>query len=85
MWIMLLEFLEYLQYLLLFCLGHTHGGQIFPITIGAYLFNPYYAGLYKHGENSHVYVSMGTVYWGFPMRLGTSSEISVIRLRPLEH
>jgi predicted MPP superfamily phosphohydrolase len=22
--------------------GHTHGGQMFPIIIGAYLFNPFY-------------------------------------------
>ncbi|XP_053401981.1 transmembrane protein with metallophosphoesterase domain-like isoform X2 [Mercenaria mercenaria] len=60
--------------------GHTHGGQMFPLTIGAYFFNPYYAGLYRHGEHSHVYVSMGTVYWGFPIRFGTNREITKITL-----
>ncbi|KAH9502931.1 hypothetical protein Btru_072406 [Bulinus truncatus] len=62
--------------------GHTHGGQMFPMMIGAYLLNPFFAGLYKYGPNgSHVYVSQGTQYWGIPMRLGTTLEITSITLR----
>ncbi|XP_064599140.1 transmembrane protein with metallophosphoesterase domain-like [Liolophura sinensis] len=60
--------------------GHTHGGQMFPLIIGAYLINPFFAGLYKYGPSSHVYVSMGTVYWGIPMRVFTTREISEIIL-----
>nr|XP_011422305.2 transmembrane protein with metallophosphoesterase domain [Crassostrea gigas] len=60
--------------------GHTHGGQFPPVVFGAYLFNPFYAGLYPYGDNSHVYVSMGTVYWGFPVRIMTMQEITSITL-----
>ena len=65
---------------LLYFAGHTHGGQMFPLMLGAYLLNPFYAGLYRHGDQAHVYVSMGTRFWGFPVRFGTSSEISHITL-----
>lgn len=61
--------------------GHTHGGQMFPLIIGAYLMNPFYAGLYQYGEKgSYVYVSQGTQYWGIPMRIATSMEITRITL-----
>ncbi|RUS70652.1 hypothetical protein EGW08_021589 [Elysia chlorotica] len=61
--------------------GHTHGGQIFPMIVGAYLLNPFYLGLYKYGQDgSHVYVCEGTQYWGIPMRIGTSTEITHITL-----
>lgn len=63
-----------------FSVGHTHGGQFPPVVFGAYLFNPFYAGLYHYGDNSHVYVSMGTVYWGFPVRIMTMQEITSITL-----
>ncbi|XP_076470421.1 transmembrane protein with metallophosphoesterase domain-like [Babylonia areolata] len=60
--------------------GHTHGGQIFPLMLVAYLVNPFYRGLYRYGESSHVYVSEGTQYWGIPMRLGTSMEVTDITI-----
>ncbi|VDI29722.1 Hypothetical predicted protein [Mytilus galloprovincialis] len=59
--------------------GHTHGGQMFPYIISSYLINPFYAGLYQHGD-TFIYVSMGTYYWGFPMRIGTQHEITKITL-----
>ena len=65
---------------LVLILGHTHGGQMFPFMIPAYLINPFYAGLYKYGEYSHVYVSMGTQYWGVPMRILTTMEITQLIL-----
>ena len=52
---------------------------MFPITVGAYLANPFYAGLYKHGD-SYIYVTMGTYYWGFPVRVMTQHEITKITL-----
>ncbi|KAL8578690.1 hypothetical protein ACOMHN_045679 [Nucella lapillus] len=63
--------------------GHTHGGQFFPLMVAAYLVNPFFVGLYRHGESSHVYVSEGTQYWGIPMRLGTSMEVTHITLHTL--
>ncbi|XP_051787650.1 transmembrane protein with metallophosphoesterase domain [Erpetoichthys calabaricus] len=61
--------------------GHTHGGQIFPFTIAAYLFNPYFSGLYKVGERNFVYVTPGTVYYGIPMRIASRAEITEITLK----
>jgi uncharacterized protein len=60
--------------------GHTHGGQIWPWMYLVKLQQPYIAGLFKHGE-THLYVSSGTGYWGPPMRLGTSAEITRITLK----
>jgi predicted MPP superfamily phosphohydrolase len=60
--------------------GHTHGGQIWPITHLVGLQQPYNKGLFEQG-NTQIYVSQGTGYWGPPMRLGTENEIAVIRLR----
>ena len=59
--------------------GHTHGGQMFPISIGVYLANPFFVGLYEY-KDRHVYVSSGTVFWGIPMRIFTSMEITEITL-----
>ncbi|GFR63684.1 transmembrane protein with metallophosphoesterase domain [Elysia marginata] len=61
--------------------GHTHGGQLFPLMLGAYLLNPFYQGLYQYGpQGSYVYVCEGTQFWGIPMRIGTSTEITHITL-----
>jgi predicted MPP superfamily phosphohydrolase len=38
--------------------GHTHAGQFFPGTLGAWLFNAKYSGFY--GGETNVYVSAGT-------------------------
>ncbi len=59
--------------------GHTHGGQFFPWQYFVCLQQPYVAGLHKH-ENTWVYVNRGTGYWGPPLRLGSPSEITLIRL-----
>lgn len=60
--------------------GHTHGGQIWPFTYLVYLQQPYTKGLHRYGK-TQVYVSPGTGFWGPPMRLGTSAEITHITLR----
>nr|XP_032816664.1 transmembrane protein with metallophosphoesterase domain isoform X2 [Petromyzon marinus] len=60
--------------------GHTHGGQFFPVSLAVYLYNPFFAGLYRHGEHSQVYVSQGSVFYGMPMRLGSTAEVSEIVL-----
>lgn len=60
--------------------GHTHGGQIWPFTYLVGLQQPYNKGLYRHSPQTQIYVNQGTGLWGPPMRLGTRSEISAIRL-----
>ena len=66
--------------------GHTHGGQTFPVNLFVSIANGgYLRGLYaeknKKGEFSYLYISDGTGLWaGMPARLGSSNEISVIKL-----
>lgn len=56
--------------------GHTHGGQIYPFTELVRLTTPYVAGLYRHDEQTQIYVSRGTGFWGPPMRLLAPAEIT---------
>ncbi|MBW2529000.1 MAG: metallophosphoesterase [Deltaproteobacteria bacterium] len=60
--------------------GHTHGGQIWPWRYLVYLQQPYVSGLHEH-EGTQIYVSEGTGFWGPPMRLGSTAEISLVTLR----
>jgi predicted MPP superfamily phosphohydrolase len=59
--------------------GHTHGGQFFPWNLLATLGQPYIKGLNRR-NGAWIYVSMGTGYWGPPVRLGTRSEITLFTL-----
>lgn len=61
--------------------GHTHGGQLIPFNFLVRLVQPYIKGLYQHNPTTQIYVNKGTGFWGPPMRLGASSEITVIKLR----
>jgi predicted MPP superfamily phosphohydrolase len=54
--------------------GHTHGGQLVPMTFFIGLAWEHAAGLYRHGD-SHIYVSRGCGFWGPPMRVGSPPEI----------
>ena len=60
--------------------GHTHGGQLYPFRVLVKLVQPYLAGLYQHNKNTQIYVNKGTGFWGPPMRLGASSEITYITI-----
>ncbi len=59
--------------------GHTHGGQMFPITGLVAALWTYSAGLYRVGD-AHLYVHRGTGFWGPPMRIGSPPEIAAITL-----
>ena len=72
------EFKELDFYPTLTLSGHTHGGQIFPFGILVRLEQPYLKGLHKLKERSFIYVNSGSGFWGPPMRVGSSSEISAI-------
>lgn len=60
--------------------GHTHGGQFYPWNFVVRMTQPYISGLHRH-ENTWIYVSRGTGYWGPPVRIGAPSEITVLTLR----
>ncbi|MDT8339208.1 MAG: metallophosphoesterase [Sulfurimonas sp.] len=62
--------------------GHTHGGQLYPFKFLVQLQQPYVSGLHRHNENLQIYVNKGTGFWGPPMRLGASSEITEIIITP---
>jgi predicted MPP superfamily phosphohydrolase len=59
--------------------GHTHGGQFFPFTFLTRLVWRGRRGL-KKINGSFMFVSNGTGTWGPPLRLGTSSEVVLLRL-----
>ncbi|NUO80458.1 metallophosphoesterase [candidate division KSB1 bacterium] len=59
--------------------GHTHGGQFFPWNLLVPLQQPFVAGLHRH-QNTRLYVSCGTGYWGPPLRIGAPAEVTVIKL-----
>jgi predicted MPP superfamily phosphohydrolase len=63
--------------------GHTHGGQLFPVTILVKYFFPLYAGEYHIGKTT-LLVSQGAGTFGSPMRLGTRNEVQVINLIPAD-
>ncbi len=59
--------------------GHTHGGQLFPWMFFVRLQQPVISGLATlYGVQ--VYTSRGTGYWGPPVRLGPSSEVTELTL-----
>lgn len=60
--------------------GHTHGGQIFPFSIGAYIANPFLYGL-KNINGMQIFISQGThlaVTYG---RFLSRAEINLITLK----
>ncbi|MER6915232.1 metallophosphoesterase [Streptomyces sp. NPDC000594] len=60
--------------------GHTHGGQMFPLTELTKLANPVVSGLGKV-DNTQLYVTNGAGFFGPPVRIGADPEITVIELR----
>ena len=62
--------------------GHTHGGQIFPMTQFIHFAWDHVAGLYAapaqngHGIGAQIFVSRGCGFWGPPMRLNAPPEIA---------
>ena len=60
--------------------GHTHGGQIWPLSIATRMLNPLLAGRYDIAGMT-VLVCRGTGTWGPRMRLWHPGEIMLITLR----
>jgi len=59
--------------------GHVHGGQMVPFNWLVRLDQPFVSGLHRVG-GTWVYVSMGAGYWGPPMRVGSTAEITCVEL-----
>lgn len=74
------KFIEEVEDVDLVLSGHTHGGQIYPFNFLVKLQQPYVKGLHQHNNRTQIYVNKGTGFWGPPMRLGSSSEITVLNL-----
>jgi uncharacterized protein len=60
--------------------GHTHGGQLWPLTHVALVDQPVLAGLTRVGR-TWLYVTRGTGFWGPPTRVGSPPEITLLALR----
>jgi len=60
--------------------GHTHGGQLLPFKLLVKLQQPYISGLHQHTPTTQIYINKGTGFWGPPMRLGASAEITELIL-----
>ncbi len=59
--------------------GHTHGGQLFPFTwLTRRAFGKFTRGFRQFGA-LRLYTSTGTGTWGPPMRVGTNSEVVLLR------
>lgn len=61
--------------------GHTHGGQMWPFGVIVRLVQPYLRGLARY-KSTQIYVNRGTGYWGPPLRLGATPEITLLTLTP---
>lgn len=61
--------------------GHTHAGQMWPFGLLVKRQFPFINGKYTNGRST-LYVSQGTGTWGPIMRLGTSSEMTIIECEP---
>lgn len=62
--------------------GHTHAGQLFPGGLFTELFGifEYSYGYHKDGK-FQIIVSSGIGAWGFPMRVGSPTEIVLVTLK----
>jgi len=65
----------------LYLAGHTHAGQLFPIKYIAKLIFDYNKGLHDY-NGTKIYVSQGAGTFGPPMRVGTISELTLLKLKP---
>jgi predicted MPP superfamily phosphohydrolase len=63
--------------------GHTHAGQFFPATLGAWLLNTKFSGFYPSSPGKPaIYVSAGTHFFGPPIRFTTHHhEITCLTLK----
>ena len=61
--------------------GHTHNGQVWPVSLLVFIENELAHGYLQKG-NTRYYVSSGMGIWGGKFRIGTRSEYLVLNLVP---
>jgi len=62
--------------------GHTHNGQLWPLNHIVSKVYEFTTGLHQK-DDLLLYIGPGIGTWGPPMRLGSRSEITVLKLVPL--
>ena len=60
--------------------GHTHRGQVWPLNYITDLIFEQSHG-YRKWTHAHVWVSCGLSLWGPPFRIGTHSDMLVMKIR----
>jgi len=65
----------------LYLAGHTHNGQLFPFNFIVGMIYKYNKGLHDY-KGTRIYTSQGVGTFGPPMRVGTKSEIVILKLKP---
>lgn len=60
--------------------GHTHSGQFWPWVYVARRVHRQFVNGLSRLDNLQIYTSYGAGTWGAPMRVGTKSEIVLLRL-----
>ncbi len=60
--------------------GHTHAGQVFPLTFFTKFYNKNNYGLKSFGSLQSI-VTSGVGFFGPPLRVGSDSEIMVLDIR----
>jgi predicted MPP superfamily phosphohydrolase len=63
--------------------GHTHAGQFYPFNLLVRAIWRKVKGLYDLG-GMYLYAGTGTGTWGPPMRVGTNSEVALLRINGRE-
>ncbi len=59
--------------------GHTHDGQLWPFNLFTRIIYGKYSYGLNHAGDYNVYTSSGAGTWGPPLRVGSNSEIVVIK------
>jgi predicted MPP superfamily phosphohydrolase len=60
--------------------GHTHGGQLWPFHYVTRMSQPVISGLGEVG-GMPVYVTNGAGFWGPPVRVGATPDVTLVELR----
>nr|WP_319511253.1 metallophosphoesterase [uncultured Draconibacterium sp.] len=66
----------------LYLAGHTHNGQLFPFNFVVGMIYKYKKDLGNY-KGTRIYTSQGVGTFGPPMRVGTKSEIVILKLKPI--
>ncbi|MCR5225278.1 MAG: metallophosphoesterase [Alphaproteobacteria bacterium] len=69
------------QHAMLHLSGHTHDGQMFPMTFVTRFKYGTKTGVLRKLQNTYCYVTPGAGFWGSPYRIGNHPEVVLVLLR----